>query len=310
MSSPTERQSHIDVGLTNVSIAYRNGSYIADMIFPTVKVAKATNYFWIFDGAAWLRNEAAVRAPGTRAKRADYTLSKTPYVCVEKAMAKGVPDEVQGMADEPLRPLITATEFVTDKTLMAVESEVLGTVFGTGWSSSATPSTLWSDNSSDILTDIETGAYTIAKTIGREPNVAVCGRGLWRYIRNHPDILDRVKYGAGPGSPAKADQGTVAALIGVDKFLVAGAIYDSAQEGATSSVGLIAGNHLWLGYVSPTPALDTPSAGYVFQYGNREVSRYREDQEHQDVVESRMSWDTVVTSADAGYLVKQAVAAG
>ena len=310
MSSPTERQSHIDVGLSNVSIAYRNGSYIAEMIFPTVKVAKATNRFWIFEAAAWLRNEAAVRAPGTRAVRADYTLSSSPYVCVEKALAKGVPEEVQDMADEPLRPLITATEFVTDKMLLAVESEVLGTVFGTGWSSSATPSTLWSSDSSDILTDIETGMYTVAKTIGREPNVAVCGRGLWRYIRNHPDILDRVKYGAGPGSPAKADQGTVAALIGVDKFLVAGAIYDSAMEGVTSSVSLIAGNHLWLGYVTPAPALEAPSAGYVFQYKNREVSRYLEAQEHQDVVEARMSWATIVTSPDAGYLVKQAVAAG
>ena len=214
------------------------------------------------------------------------------------------------MADEPLRPMISATEFVTDKILMSVESDVLGLVFGAGWSSSATPGTLWSSDSSDILTDIETGMYTVAKTIGRDPNIAVCGRGLWRYIRNHPDIVDRVKYGAGPDRPARADQATVANLIGVQKFLVAGAIYDSAQEGATSSVSLIAGNHLWLGWVTPTAALDAPSAGYVFQYKNREVSRYREEQEHQDVVEARMSWDAVVTSPDAGYLVKQAVASG
>ena len=75
MPSPTDRQAHIDVGLTNVSIAYRNQSYIADQVFPTISVPKATNYYWIFTKADWLRNEVAVRAPGTRARRVDFTLS-------------------------------------------------------------------------------------------------------------------------------------------------------------------------------------------------------------------------------------------
>ena len=306
MPSPTERQAHIDVGLTNVSIAYRNQSYIADQVFPTISVPKATNYYWIFTKADWLRNEVAVRAPGTRARRVDFTLSKQPYVCVEQALSKGVTDELQKMADEPLRPMITATEYVTDQILKAVEIEVLGNVFGTGWSSSATPGTLWSSDASDPLGDIETGVYTIAKAIGREPNVGVIGRSLWRYLRNHPDVIDRVKYGAAPGNPARATGDALAALVGLDKVLIAPSIYDSAQEGAASSVDFVAGSHMWLGYVAPGAALETPSAGYVFQYLTREVNRYREDQEHQDVVEARMSWDTVITAADAGYLIKSA----
>lgn len=311
MSQPTERQAHIDVGLSNVSIAYRNGSYIADQIFPVVPVPKATNKYWKFTKADWLRDEAFVRAPGTRARRAEYAISSEPYVCVEWALAKGVPDEVQDMADEPLRPLISATEFVTDKILMRVERDVLGEVFGNSkWSSSATPSTLWSSDSSDPLTDIETAVYTVAKSIGREPNIAVIGRGLWRYLKNHPDIADRIKYGGTPGAPAAITLSAVASLIGIQKFLVASGVYDSTQEGGTSSVGMIAGNHMWIGYVSPTPALDVPSAGYVFQYKSREVSRFREDQERQDIVEARMSWDTVLTATDAGYLIKQAVASG
>jgi hypothetical protein len=306
MPSPTERQVHIDVGLTNVSIAYRNGGYIADQIFPIVGVPKATNYYWIYTKADWMRNEVGIRAPGTRARRAEYTLSKTPYVCVEQALSKGVPDEVQKMADEPLRPMITATEYVTDQLLKAVEIDVLGAVFGTGWSSSATPGTLWSSDASDPLGDIETGVYTVAAAIGREPNVAVIGRGLWRYMRNHPDIVDRIKFGGAPGNPAVATSQAVAQLIGVEKFLIASAIYDTIQEGGTSSLSMIGGNHLFLGYVPATPAVDVPAAGYVFQYMSREVNRYREDQEHQDVVEARMSWDAVITAADAGYLVKSA----
>jgi len=61
---------------------------------------------------------------------------------------------------------------------------------------------------------------------------------------------------------------------------------------------------MWLGYVTNAPALDQPSAGYLFQWKNREVSRYVEDQEHAEVVECRASWDMKATAADAGYLIK------
>jgi len=306
MPSPTARQSHIDTALTNISIAYTNAAYIFDQVFPMVPVQKQTNKYFIFTKADWFRSEAGVRAPGTRAPRADYTLSTSNYVCIETAVAKQVPDEVVANSDAPLQPLTTATQYATDQLMKAQEVDVLGLVFGTGWSSSATPGTLWSSDSSDPLGDIETGMNTVALAIGREPNVGVIGRGLWRYLKNHPDLLDRLKYGANPANPAAVSLAGVAALAGLQKLLVAAAVQDTAAEGATSSISFIGGNHMWLGYVAPGAAIGLPSAGYTFVWQNREVSRYREDQEHADVIEARASWDAVVTAADAGYLVKSA----
>jgi hypothetical protein len=307
MAEPTARQSHIDRALTNVSIAYQNAEYIWDQIFPMVPVAKQTNQFFTFPKNAWYRDETAVRAPGARAARADYELSTDSYVCVEKALAKQVPDEVIKNSDDPLQPLVRATQFVTDQILKAVEIDVLDLVFGENWSSSATPSTTWDNDASDPLTDIETGMFTVAQAIGREPNVGGIGRGLWRYLKNHPDIIDRLKYGQTPGSAATVDTSGLAQLVGLEKLLISRAIKDSANEGATESVDFIGGNHLALIYVTRTAALDSPTAGYMFQWKTREVNRYREDQEHADVVEALMSWDSVVTASDAGYLIKSAV---
>ncbi|MHA2062949.1 MAG: hypothetical protein ACXABY_01065 [Candidatus Thorarchaeota archaeon] len=307
MPSPTAQQSHIDRALTNVSIAYSNAAYIWDEIFPQVGVAKQTNLFFTFPKAAWYRDETAVRAPGARARRADYTLSTDNYVCIEKALAKQVPDEVIKNSDDPLKPLVRATQFVTDQIFKSIEKDVTDLVFGDGsWSGSATPGTLWSNDASDPLGDIETGLFTVAGAIGREPNVGIIGRGLWRFLKNHPDIIDRLKYGQTPGAGAKVDLSGLASLVGLEKILISRSLIDSGNEGAAESLDFIGGNHLAMIYVPMSAALDEPAAGYTFVWKGREVNRYREDQEHADVVEALMSWDAKITAADAGYLIKSA----
>ncbi|MHA2063205.1 MAG: hypothetical protein ACXABY_02370 [Candidatus Thorarchaeota archaeon] len=307
MPSPTAQQSHIDRALTNVSISYSNAAYIWDQILPNVPVAKQTNLFFTFPKAAWFRDETAVRAPGARARRADYTLSTDNYVCIEKALAKQVPDEVIKNSDDPLKPLVRATQYVTDQIFKAIEKDVTDLIFAdSAWSASATPDPTWDNDASDPLTDVETGMFTVAQSIGREPNVGVMGRGLWRYLKNHPDIIDRLKYGQTPGSPAMVSIAGVADLFGLEKVLISRSLIDSGVEGAAESLGFIGGNHLALLYVPSSPALDEPAAGYTFVWQSREVNRYREDQEHADVVEARMSWDQKITASDAGYLIKSA----
>lgn len=306
MSKPTYQQIHTDVPLTNISIAYQPGTFIAQQVFPNVPVQKTSGKYFIYTKADWLRREADVRAPGTRAARADYGLSSSTYVCVERAIAKGVPDEIVANADAPLNPLADATRWATNQVLLELEYDVANTAFSTGWAASATPSPLWSNDTADILGDVETGLNTVVGAIGMEANTGVMGRGLWRYVKQHPEIVDRIKYGAGPNSPAVVTLNAVAALFGIDKLLIGSSIVDSAMENATASLGYVWGNHMLLAYVAPSPALLVASAGYTFTEKQREVERFREDQEHQDVVSVRMGWDVVLTATDAGYLIKSA----
>ena len=307
MSKPTYQQVHIDVPLTNLSIAYTNPAYIAAQVFPQVSVQNISGKYFVYTKADWLRREADVRAAGTRAVRGDYGLSTSNYVCVERAIAKGVPDEIVANADAPLRPLEDATAWCTNQMMLEVESDVAAVVLGASvWSSSATPGTLWSNPSSDPIGDVETAANTVVGAIGLEANVGVMGRGLWRYVKNHPDILDRIKYSAGPNSPAIATVNACAALFGLDKLLVGTAIYDATAEGGTSSLSYVWGTSMFVGYATNAPSLMSPTAGYIFNYLNRETSRFREEQERQDVVEVRQSWDVVSTATDAGYLIKSA----
>ena len=82
MSKPTYAQSHIDVALTNISVAYAPGGFVADQLFPFVPVNKISNKYFIYTKADWLRRESQPRAPGTRAARGDYGLSTGTYTCI------------------------------------------------------------------------------------------------------------------------------------------------------------------------------------------------------------------------------------
>ena len=309
-AGPTIHEVHIDGAMSNISIAYRNDQYIADQVFPIIPVQHQSDKYFKFDKAAWFRNEAQIRAYGTRAARSDYSITQSaPYAAVEYALASGLPDEIRANADDPLRPEVEKTEFVTDKILLKLEYDVATLVNTSGnWTNSGAPSNgAWDADTSDPIKDVVGGSSsvreTIRGTIGRYPNTLVMGATVWAALMRHPDLLDRVKY----TQMGVVTQQLVASLFQVDKVLVGTAIINNAAEQATDSFADVWGKFAWFGWVPPSAGLMIPAAGYVFAWKQRQVNRYREEQEHQDLFECLMNYDKKVTSADSGYLLTSVV---
>lgn len=311
MPRPTSADMHIQTALGNVSIAYRNESYIADQVFPNVTVRKQADKYFIFDKAAWFRNEAGPRAPGTRAVEGGYSLSQGSYACEEVAFAKVVADEEEQNADDPLMPRRTAVEFATDKILLNHELAVARLVFDNGsWAASATPSTTWDDTASTPIEEIEIAKETVVLAIGREPNVCVMGRQVWTDLRTHPDLLDTFKYVERGLLSVAAFQN----LFGFQKVLIGTAIYASANDmdavavgaggapaAATVTYSAVWDKNMWLGYVPNAPALGVPAAGYSFTWKPRSVAQFRREEEEATVYRVREHYDVAVTCSDAGY---------
>ena len=300
MANPTLRDVHVDNPMTRVSIAYRNAAYIADQIFPVVPVDKKSDVYFIFDKASWFRNRSHERSPGAKAARADYGITTASYICINDALAKEVQDEVRDNADAPLRPDITATQFVTDGLLLAQEIRVATLVTACGnWANASNPGTKWTSDTSDPWGDIDNAINGVVSNIGRFPNVAVMSWDVWRHLRQHPDFLDRVKHTRSGGRIEATD---LALWFGFEKVLIGNAIYDTAQEGATSTVSYVWGDDFWCGYVPSSPALEVPAAGYCMQWGARKVERFREEQEHQDVIAAEWFTDEKITASDSGAI--------
>lgn len=299
---PTARDRHVDAAMSNISIRFHNDSYIADQIFPVINVMKKSDYFFVFDRAAWFRDQIGPRAPGTRARRVDFSLTTGSYNCIPYALAKSVTDEERENADAALQPDIEATEFVTDKLLMGLEVRVSNLVSSsTNWASASnlTSGTKWSSDSSTPTANIIACKQSVRQLIGRYPNVAVMGAAVMERLVDHPEMIDRIKY-TRPGAVLTVDD--LAQWFGFDKVLVGEGVKVSTNEGQTDTVADIWPDFFWAGWVPSVGSLRTPAAGYCFEWMGRKTERFREDQEHQDIIAVEHHTDERITASDSGAI--------
>lgn len=306
MPRPTRRDVHVNRPLTNVSIAYKNEFYIATEVFPTVTVANQSDVYFTFDKGAWFRLRAGQRAPGDSAPMADYGISNASYICLNYSLAKQVPDEVRDNADTPLRPMVSGTNFVTDGLMLGMEDRVATLVTASGnWTTASNPGTKWDVDTSDAWGDIDNLVHTVEGQIGRLANVCVVSRNAWQALRNHPDLVDRVKYQREGGRVMPTD---LMGWFGFEKVLLGRARKELAEEGQSSSMSDVWGDMLWVGYVPMSPALEEPAAGYTLRWGQRSVANYREDIRHRNIIEVEEWTDEIITASDAGGIMSDCTA--
>lgn len=329
---PTPKDVHKDSALSSISIAYRPAGFLADQIFPIVKVGKQSDYYFTWPKGAWFRNEAGARSPGARANRGTIPLSSALYKCIEYAFGHKVPIEVINNADAPIRPMETGTKYATQKVLLAKEiiaSNLICTA--ANWTSSEDVAGLWAPQATatdnTFILDVLTAKETIRKLIGFYPNTMILDAKTFTKIKQVQSVLDRIKYTGTSGKPADVTAQTLAQLFELDRVLIGTGLYSDAEEvvAATdfNAVDLWETNatkgSCWLGYVSPSPAIDMPSAGYCFNWpgdegmeGMREVAAggnpyrtvgyYWERDVKSYIVEASEYFDLEITSADAGFL--------
>jgi len=307
MPQPTIQQVHVSTALTQVAIGYSNAAYIARQIFPIVPVTKDTDQYYIFTKADWFRDEALPVAPGNGPQESGYGTSTSPYVCIQYGSRIPLPYRVRDNADNVIQPRTRAVRLASDKVELALEIRVATLITTAGnWTTTASLSSgsLWSADTSDPFSAITTAKSAVRDLIGRDPNTIVMGAKVWDQLWKHPDVTDRLKYTVTGGAPTPQQLGS---LFMIDRVLIGAAIKNTANEGATASYSSVWGKDFWIGYVSANPAVDEPSAGYVFRSGNR-IAQWLDDAlRYREVYDVLETTDEVVSSADAGYLIEDAV---
>lgn len=285
---PKMQDAHIDRALTNMSVAYMQdaSNYIADKVFPIVPVKRQADLYYIYNTGDFLRDEAKVRGAIGESAGGDYDLSTDTYYCKKHAFHKDVSPDERINYDEPLDADKDAQMFVSQKMLIRREMEWASKFFKTGvWSTevagvasnpSASQAVFWNLETSTPIQDISDRAVAMAGKTGYRPNTLVLSPPVFNALKNHYDVLDRVKY----TETGIVTTSLLASLFELDNVYVAWAVVNSAAKGATDDIGFIMGKNALLCYSNPNPSLRTPSAGYIFAwtglegagaYGNRIV---------------------------------------
>ena len=304
---------HIDAALTNVAVQYKNDTFIADRILPVVPVTKQSDKWFIY-GKEALRIYDDIRVKGAEAKEVVSwsVTSSDNYYCDVRALKDLIADEDRDNADVPLDPDINTTEGLVKMRLLRREYDVANYLFNTATFSGKTAAvtTKWDDyTNSAPIRDIEAKKEIVHDAIGLEPNVVVIGYSVFKKLKHHPDMLERIKYTQkGVLTPA-----LLADILDVDEVIVGGGLKESAVEGQTSSLTKMWGKYALIMYRQPgANTLKVPALGFIPTwklYGNKtyKVKKYRVEERNGDMVEVESAYDVILACSSAGYLLSAVI---
>ena len=332
MPNPTQSDLHINVPLTNVSVAYMmdKSTFIADKIFPRVPVSKQSDLYWKYTKSDWRRTDAQKRAPGTETVGSGWKTDTGQYYAHVWGVHKDIDDQVRANADSFWRLDKDATLFVTNQLLLRRDLDWNAKYFTTGvWgkdytgvASGVTTNQFlqWSNAASDPIVQFANLQTEFVLQSGRKANTLVLGADAITTLKNHPDIIDRIKY----TQRGVVTTDLLASLFDVDKILVSYAsVTNVAEQADGRSQDAVATYEFMsnsksglLCYTPSSPSLMTPAAGYIFtwngylagnQYGIR-MKNFRMEHIASDRIEGEMTYDMNVVSPDMGIFLSNVTA--
>lgn len=323
MPQPSYSQVHVDRPLTTISTAYIQAAdaFVSDKCFPPVPVQKQSDLYFVYSKNDFQRSVASVRAPGTESAGGGYSLSTASYSCLPIAVHKDVDEQTRANSDDPLNADRDATIWVSHQMLLRREIDWAGKYFTTGvWSNtdqtgvaSDSPGSnefeQWDRTGSVPVENISARQAAILDATGFLPNCLVVSWSVYRTLKNHAEMLDRIKYNFPGAEPAKVTAQMIASVLDLDRVLVAKSVRNTSLEGnATQSVSAILGKGALLCYCPAGPGLLVPSAGYTFAWtgllgagaiGAR-IKRIPMLHLEADRIEAEMAYDQKVVAADLG----------
>lgn len=318
MPQPEYGQVHVNVPLTNISVAYQQDAtnFIADQLFPMVPVDKQGNLYYEYLLEDWIRITAEERAPGTESAGGGWDLTNHSYFCRLFSIHKDIDDPTAQNADSVFNLDRDATQWVTHQLLLKREVDFISnflspSIWGQDYDEVTTPGGFaWDNANASPITDVLQAKLIIGQLTGYQPNVLALGPVTFMRLLNSPEIINRVKF-SGSGFPTAA---VLSQAFGVDKIVVSSAIYNPTPKAATPvdnasiTPSYVWGTSAFLGYAAPAPGLLQPSAGYIFTwdgllgagaYGTR-IKRFRMENIESNRVEGESAYDMHLVGKNLG----------
>lgn len=333
-NQPTRQDVHINRPLTQISTAYIQNEkwFVHDKVFKTIPVQKQSDLYFKYLKDYWFRTEAALRAAGTESAGGGFKLSTGQYLARKWAFHIDIDDDTRQNADEPLDMDRDGTALVMRKLLLRREKLWMSTYMAPGvWTGLTVSGTaydfnpslngagsggtagqygynngFWLSSTSNPIIDIDNLLVQAMSQTGEMMNTLTVTPDVHFALKNNPAITDRIKFGGTPSSPAVVTEQALASVFGLKNYYIAGAVLNTAQEGAAGVYGFMASNSALLSYVPDAPAILTPSPGYIFAWtglygagalGSR-IKKMRMEHLESDRIEGTMAFDMNLVGPD------------
>ncbi len=209
-------------------------------------------------------------------------------------------DRIRDNADAAVRPRINTVQKLTKTIQLGYERRVQALAQATAQvGGNSTPSTKWdAATGQDPEADIDTARTSVRQTAGVNPNTILMSETVWQSLRqwlksqaSNMTYRDWVEIG---GYPSR---------IWDLNLIVAGGVYNTADEGQTESISDIWNDSVLICYTDPNPSLDTMSFMYTFRARDFRTKTWREETRDGEMIEVSVVQDEVVTASAAAYLL-------
>lgn len=322
MDYPGSGDVHVNALLTNMSIRFENELYIAEGILPNVLVNKRSDIVPKYFQSDWYRRRGKYLGEREPAPVGGYRVDVTDtYFCNEVGVGTFIGDARRANTDQPYDADRDGMRWVVDGILLEKEFRFTEDFWKTGvWGTDKTGTvdfTKWSVYATSTpIANLRSFIRTVRRATGRQPNKLVLGDLTFDVLVDHPNFLDRIKYGQTPGVPAMVTPQAMAAILGLDEILIGLSQYTTSNA-ATAEASVVY-TPMWdddalLLYVPSGPSLGTPAAGYTFVWrtafgGPRYIKQRRDPASDKgDLIEGYEFFDQKITAANAGLFISDAV---
>lgn len=326
MTQPVGGDLHVDQVLTNFSVAWTQSTndFISSKVFPRLPVDKRTDRYRVYSRAQH-RNASGVakRAPGTESRGVGWTYTHKTYYVDPFALHVDLDDQTMAEADTPLELPKEATELITQRLLLSKELDWHDQFFKPGvWDIEPTMSAGWDDVASDPIGDVALWIDDFTKLNSKAPNTMVLGADVWRALKNHPDLVDRIKY----TQRGLVTADLIAAAFEIPNILVSRATHvpNFEDHGAANEDDLAAEDFeyitnpksILLTYSTSAPKKMEPLGGLSITWkgyfaGNAQgvrIKRFRMENIESDRIEGMITYQHKLVDSKMGTFIDEAVA--
>lgn len=263
----TSQARVIDPVLSTVAQGYQNNEMIATGLFPVVPVGLRGGNVITFGREAFMLYQSQ-RAPGENTKRVRFGYAGAPYALVDYSLEGMVPMEIEQEAMNGPGIDLGSGAVNSVQAIMALRHEKAcadiarnAVSYGAGNKATLSGTSQWSDYgaTSDPIADVQTAISAVRAATGKRPNVVAMGAVVMEKLKNHPKVLDRIKYTGRDVATAEL----LASLFGVQTVLSGDAIFSNDQGTAFTDVW---GKDVVIAY-TPTGTVQSgglPSYGYTY----------------------------------------------
>ena len=231
--------------LTNMSMAYfaNPGDFVAPCVFPICPVGQSSSYYYKFSKADLARDNVQRKPAYGKVQPAIFGQTDDTYKCEVDQVIVGIDqiatlDYQRSRAPGVADPRRAKVRFATEQMLLHQDIIFARNFFHTGvwgqeWSGvAATPSgsqfLKFSDANFDPVHFFDERIRDIKQSGRRTPNRLALGYDAYLALKEHPDILERIKYTGTTANPAKVTPAVLAQLFGVEQVKVLESTYNAA----------------------------------------------------------------------------------